>query len=213
MITTWYLHSHRTWEELCHSCIGSSFLPFGAFLEGGAYVIAPRIARSSSGRTARGRGFMNELKLGYPVDSWHPIRPSMPAWQRHEGGGPGDARGCHRARRRAERPIRGRPRDPAAGPGVDRVQPGIEGRAGGASRGNQADLHTSEGTTRRGLPYDPLTPAQFMAIDAAGGRPPNSSTIFSMRAGLARWWSIPGSRESLRSHSVQYPVIADDQNV
>src|SRR5947209_11872266 len=37
MITTWYLHSHRTWDRLCHSCIGSSFLPPGAFPEGGAY--------------------------------------------------------------------------------------------------------------------------------------------------------------------------------
>ena len=37
IITTWYLHSHRTWDRLCHSCIGSSFLPRGAFPEGGAY--------------------------------------------------------------------------------------------------------------------------------------------------------------------------------
>src|SRR3954451_18886593 len=36
MITTWYLHSHRTWDRLCHWCIGSSFLPPGAFPEGGA---------------------------------------------------------------------------------------------------------------------------------------------------------------------------------
>src|SRR5512132_3764850 len=39
MITTWYLHSHRTWDRLCHSCIGSSFLPHGAFPEGGAYAV------------------------------------------------------------------------------------------------------------------------------------------------------------------------------
>ena len=37
IITTWYLHSHRTWDRLCHSCIGSSFLPRGAFPEVGAY--------------------------------------------------------------------------------------------------------------------------------------------------------------------------------
>lgn len=28
MITTWYLQSYRTWDKLCHSCIGSSFLSF-----------------------------------------------------------------------------------------------------------------------------------------------------------------------------------------
>src|SRR4051812_8155148 len=39
MITTWYLHSHRTWDRLCHSCMGSSFLPHGAFLEEGAYAV------------------------------------------------------------------------------------------------------------------------------------------------------------------------------
>src|SRR5271157_6473013 len=37
IITTWYLHSHRTWDRFCHSCIGSSFLPRGAFPEVGAY--------------------------------------------------------------------------------------------------------------------------------------------------------------------------------
>src|SRR5271157_3349972 len=40
MITTWYLHSHRTWDRLCHSCISSSFLPHGAFPEVGAYAIS-----------------------------------------------------------------------------------------------------------------------------------------------------------------------------
>ena len=29
-----------TWDRLCQSCIGSSFLPHGAFLEGGAYAIS-----------------------------------------------------------------------------------------------------------------------------------------------------------------------------
>ena len=43
MITTWYLHSHLTWDRLCQSCIGSSFLPRGAFLEGGAYAISRRL--------------------------------------------------------------------------------------------------------------------------------------------------------------------------
>src|SRR4051794_12478776 len=38
MITTWYLHSHLTWDRLCHSCIGSSFGPHGAFPGGGAYA-------------------------------------------------------------------------------------------------------------------------------------------------------------------------------
>ena len=38
IITAWYLHSHRTWDRLCHSCMGSSFLPHGAFLEVGAYA-------------------------------------------------------------------------------------------------------------------------------------------------------------------------------
>src|SRR6516225_2001236 len=40
MITTWYLQSHRTWDRLCHSCIGSSFLAHGAFPEGEAYVVS-----------------------------------------------------------------------------------------------------------------------------------------------------------------------------
>jgi hypothetical protein len=34
-----YLHFHCTWDRLCHSCIGSSFLPHGAFPEGGAYAV------------------------------------------------------------------------------------------------------------------------------------------------------------------------------
>ena len=37
IITMRYLHSHCTWERLCQTCIGSSFLPHGAFPEGGAY--------------------------------------------------------------------------------------------------------------------------------------------------------------------------------
>src|SRR5208337_3409825 len=40
IITTWYLHSHRTWDRLCHSCMGSSFLAHGAFAEGGASVVS-----------------------------------------------------------------------------------------------------------------------------------------------------------------------------
>src|SRR3954467_6261006 len=42
MITTWYLQSQRTWDKLCHSCIGSSFLPRGAFPEGRAYAFSQR---------------------------------------------------------------------------------------------------------------------------------------------------------------------------
>jgi hypothetical protein len=42
MITTWYLHSHLTWDSLCHSCISSSFLTYGAFPEGGSYAIFGR---------------------------------------------------------------------------------------------------------------------------------------------------------------------------
>jgi hypothetical protein len=42
MITTCYLHSHLTWDRLCQSCIGSSFLPRGAFLGGRAYAISRR---------------------------------------------------------------------------------------------------------------------------------------------------------------------------
>jgi hypothetical protein len=38
IITTWYLHSHLTWDWLCHSCISSFFLPHGAFPEEGAYA-------------------------------------------------------------------------------------------------------------------------------------------------------------------------------
>src|SRR5262245_44532252 len=41
-ITTWYVQSQRTWDKLCHSCIGSSFLPRGAFPEGRAYPFAQR---------------------------------------------------------------------------------------------------------------------------------------------------------------------------
>ena len=31
LMTTWYLHSHLTWDRLCQSCIGCSFLPRRAF--------------------------------------------------------------------------------------------------------------------------------------------------------------------------------------
>src|SRR5262245_28280272 len=47
MITTWYLHSHLTWDRLCHSCIGSSFLPLGAFPEAGAYALDGRMHAGS----------------------------------------------------------------------------------------------------------------------------------------------------------------------
>src|SRR5512143_1748074 len=47
MITTWYLQSQRTWDKLCHSCIGSSFLPRGAFPEGGAYAVSQRLHAGS----------------------------------------------------------------------------------------------------------------------------------------------------------------------
>src|SRR5215472_2046449 len=47
MITTWYLQSHRTWDKLCHSCIGSSFLPHGAFPEGRAYAVCQRLHAGS----------------------------------------------------------------------------------------------------------------------------------------------------------------------
>src|SRR5512142_482695 len=47
MITTWYLQSQRTWDRLCHSCIGSSFLPRGAFPEGGAYAVPQRLHAGS----------------------------------------------------------------------------------------------------------------------------------------------------------------------
>src|SRR6202035_4488613 len=33
-ITMWYLHSHFTWDWLCHSCIWLSFQPQRAFLGG-----------------------------------------------------------------------------------------------------------------------------------------------------------------------------------
>src|SRR6266545_4717424 len=47
MITTWYLQSQRTWDKLCHSCIGSSFLPRGAFPEGRAYAFPQRLHAGS----------------------------------------------------------------------------------------------------------------------------------------------------------------------
>src|SRR5512133_2276717 len=47
MITTWYLQSQRTWDRLCHSCIDSSFLPRGAFPEGGAYAVPQRLHAGS----------------------------------------------------------------------------------------------------------------------------------------------------------------------
>src|SRR5512142_386033 len=47
MITTWYLQSQRTWDKLCHSCIGSSFLPRGAFPEGRAYAVSRRLHAGS----------------------------------------------------------------------------------------------------------------------------------------------------------------------
>src|SRR5262245_54455408 len=46
-ITTWYVQSQRTWDKLCHSCIGSSFLPRGAFPEGRAYAFAQRLHAGS----------------------------------------------------------------------------------------------------------------------------------------------------------------------
>src|SRR5512142_1940732 len=47
MITTWYLQSQRTWDKLCHSCRGSSFLPRGAFPEGRAYAVPQRLHAGS----------------------------------------------------------------------------------------------------------------------------------------------------------------------
>src|SRR3954451_19253972 len=47
MITTWYLPSQRTGDKLCHSCIGSSFPPRGAFLEGRAYAFSQRLHAGS----------------------------------------------------------------------------------------------------------------------------------------------------------------------
>src|SRR4051812_21473995 len=47
MITTWYLQSQRTWDKLCHSCIGSSLLPRGAFPEGRAYAFPQRLHAGS----------------------------------------------------------------------------------------------------------------------------------------------------------------------
>src|SRR5512135_1773703 len=47
MITTWYLQSQRTWDKRCHSCIGSSFLPRGAFPEGRAYAVSQRLHAGS----------------------------------------------------------------------------------------------------------------------------------------------------------------------
>src|SRR5512132_3365280 len=47
MITTWYLQSQRTWDKLCHSCRGSSFLPRGAFPEGRAYAFPQRLHAGS----------------------------------------------------------------------------------------------------------------------------------------------------------------------
>ena len=46
-ITTWYLHSHLTWDRPCHSCMGSSFLPHGPFPEGGAYAVSRRLHAGS----------------------------------------------------------------------------------------------------------------------------------------------------------------------
>src|SRR5512136_744621 len=48
MMTIWYLHSHRTWDRLCQSCIGSSSLSFhGTFP--GEEPILPRIGRTYPG--------------------------------------------------------------------------------------------------------------------------------------------------------------------
>src|SRR4029450_7349632 len=47
MITTWYLHSHRTWDRLCHSCRASSFPPCGPFPEGGADVVSKKMHAGS----------------------------------------------------------------------------------------------------------------------------------------------------------------------
>ena len=50
MMTIWYLHSHRTWDRLWHSSIGSSPLSFhGTFPGGRAYFILPRIGRTYPG--------------------------------------------------------------------------------------------------------------------------------------------------------------------
>src|SRR5512135_2850659 len=46
-ITTWYVQSQRTWEKLCHSCRGSSFLPRGAFPEGRASAFPQRLHAGS----------------------------------------------------------------------------------------------------------------------------------------------------------------------
>ena len=49
-ITTWYLHSQRTCDRLCQSCIGSfSYPPLKGFPGGGTYFISRRNGRTFPG--------------------------------------------------------------------------------------------------------------------------------------------------------------------
>ena len=80
MITTWHLHSHLTWGWLCHSWISSYFLPKGPS-RSRSLCLSRRnssgIARSSSGRTARGRSSISAIGLYLHV--FAAISPSVPA--------------------------------------------------------------------------------------------------------------------------------------
>ena len=63
-ITTWYLHSHRTCDKLCQSCLGSSSSSALEDFPGGrTYFISRRNGRTFSGSSTRGGGF--SLKLSY----------------------------------------------------------------------------------------------------------------------------------------------------
>src|SRR6516165_3483076 len=75
MITTWYLHSHLTWDRLCQSCIGSSFLPHGAFLEEGAYAISRRVHHVPLKALRVTRPEAVGLARTKPSASWQNARP------------------------------------------------------------------------------------------------------------------------------------------
>ncbi len=91
MITTWYLHSHLTWDKLCHSCMGSSFLPHGAFLEGGAYIIDGGMHAGSleALRVARPEAVDLERIKGRVIAGFHRDRKSaVTAAIAQDGSGP-----------------------------------------------------------------------------------------------------------------------------
>jgi DDE superfamily endonuclease len=85
MITTWYLHSHLTWDWLCHSCIRSYFQPHGAFPEVGAYAFLGGIHAGSLEALRVARPEAVDLERIKPWQHEHWLFPKDPQFAEKAG--------------------------------------------------------------------------------------------------------------------------------